>query len=148
MNKRPLRRRPNGAAERPLVFSLLGTAHLIEARLEAAVGRVGLSLAKTGLLKHLAGTGKPVALSELAAQQQCVRSNITQLVDRLEKDGLVRRCHDPADRRRVRAELTAAGVRAYARGLRVLEAEQRAIVRGLSVGAAANFRRFLRLLAR
>ena len=29
----------------------------------------------------------------------CVRSNITQLMDRLEADGLVRRIDDPSDRR-------------------------------------------------
>jgi DNA-binding MarR family transcriptional regulator len=39
----------------------------------------------------------------------CVRSNITQLVDRLEADGLVKREADPADRRSIRAIITDAG---------------------------------------
>jgi len=50
-----------------------------------------------------------MSLSDLADNQHCVRSNITQLVDRLEQDGLVRRRHDPADRRGVLAELTPPG---------------------------------------
>jgi len=43
-----------------------------------------------------------------------VRSNITQLVDRLESDGLVKRVDDPADRRAVLAAVTALGVERFA----------------------------------
>ena len=115
----------------PLVFAILGTAHAIEARLEAALDAVGLSLAKVGLLSQLAESPDPMSLSELAEKRACVRSNITQLIDRLEKDGLVRRRPDPADRRGVRAALTAAGKRAHAKGLEVLAREETAIAPGL-----------------
>ena len=103
MNNRPRRavRRPATSPE--IVFSLLGTAHAVEARLEAALATVDLSLAKIGILIELASAREPLALSELADRVSCVRSNITQLVDRLEKDGLVRRQGDAADRRSVRA---------------------------------------------
>ena len=121
-----------------VVFSLLGAAQVVEARLEAALGGVGLSLAKAGVLRYLAEAREPLPLSELAKHQKCVRSNITQLVDRLERDGLVRRRADPADRRSVRAALTPRGVRAHARALRVLAAEQRGIVRALSARDAAT----------
>jgi DNA-binding MarR family transcriptional regulator len=54
-----------------------------------------------------------------------VRSNITQLVDRLEADKLVVRSDDPRDRRSVRAELTEEGRSRHAGGLRALgEAER------------------------
>jgi DNA-binding MarR family transcriptional regulator len=132
----------------PIVLSVLGTAHALEARLEAALGREGLSLAKLGVLQHLAAAGAPLALRELAERQSCVRSNITQLVDRLEKDGLVRRRSDPEDRRSVRADLTRAGERAYNRGIQVLAEEQRAIVRALSAGHAKQLTGALHLLAR
>ncbi|HMH19154.1 MAG TPA: MarR family transcriptional regulator, partial [Burkholderiales bacterium] len=46
----------------------------------------------------------------------CVRSNITQLMDRLEADGLVRRVEDLADRRAVRAALTPLGRERQAAG--------------------------------
>ncbi|HEX2722674.1 MAG TPA: MarR family transcriptional regulator, partial [Gemmatimonadaceae bacterium] len=62
-----------------------------------------------------------LTLSELAARLSCVRSNITQLVDRLEADGLVRRVGDPADRRSVRAELTALGLAKQADGSAQIE---------------------------
>lgn len=90
-------------------FSVLHAAHLIEDRIEQALGKVGLSMAKQGALTELAAAGEPLTLSQLAARLSCVRSNMTQLVDRLEADGLVKRLDDPADRRSVRAELTQLG---------------------------------------
>src|SRR5213080_1838140 len=118
MNNRPRKRSRRAPAADVLVFSLLGAAGAVEARLEAAVSPLGLSLAKLGLLRLLAEAKQPLPLSALAQHQRCVRSNITQIVGRLEKDGLVRRRADAADRRSVRAALTPAGERAYARGMR------------------------------
>jgi len=91
------------------IFALIGAAHAIETRLEAALGEVGLSGAKYGVLEQLALAGEPLSLSELAGRLSCVRSNMTQLVDRLEADGFVRRVDDPNDRRSVLAELTQLG---------------------------------------
>lgn len=90
-------------------FSILHAAKLIEDKLEAELGDLGLSMAKHSALSRLQEAGEPLTLSELAERLSCVRSNITQLVDRLEADGLVRRVADPADRRSVRAELTPLG---------------------------------------
>ena len=145
-HKRARGRRPK--AVHPLVFSLLGTAEAVQTRLEAALRRLGLSLAKAGVLMHLAEAGESLPLHELAERQSCVRSNITQLVDRLEKDGLVRRGGDPADRRSIRASLTPTGKRAYARARQVLGEEQRAIVGALSARDTATVERALRSLSR
>jgi DNA-binding MarR family transcriptional regulator len=90
-------------------FSLLHAAQAIGDKLENALDRVGLSMAKQSALTKLAEAGEPLTLGDLAARLSCVRSNITQLVDRLEADGLVRRVDDPDDRRSVRAELTDLG---------------------------------------
>src|SRR5437016_13107156 len=86
------------------VFSLLHAAHVLEDKLENALATVGLSSAKYSVLHELVGAKTALPLSELAARLSCVRSNMTQLVDRLEAEGLVRRVQDPADRRSVRAE--------------------------------------------
>src|SRR5579862_3707303 len=85
------------------LFGLLEAARALEMRLETAMDEVGLSMAKFGVLKTLAAASEPVTLTELASCQRCVRSNITQLIDRLESDGLVKRVDDPADRRSIRA---------------------------------------------
>ena len=86
-----------------LVHSLIQLAHRLEERIEEALATVDLSAARFGVLD------RPLALSELAARLCCVRSNMTQLMDRLEADGLVARVADPSDRRCIRAELTPQG---------------------------------------
>ena len=97
-------------------FSILHAAQVIEGKLEDALGAVGLSMAKHSALTKLAEAHEPLTLSELAERLSCVRSNITQLVDRLEADGLVRRVDDPSDRRSVRAELTPLGIEKQSAG--------------------------------
>jgi DNA-binding MarR family transcriptional regulator len=90
-------------------LSVIHAAHVIEERIELALGKSGLSFAKQGALTELAKAGEPLTLSQLAERLSCVRSNMTQLIDRLEADGLVNRLPDPADRRSVKAELTDLG---------------------------------------
>jgi DNA-binding MarR family transcriptional regulator len=77
---------------------------------------VGLSLAKLAALHHLTEAGESLPLGQLAERLSCVKSNVTQLVDRLEADGLVSRTGDPNDRRSRLAMLTDAGRSAYAKG--------------------------------
>ena len=91
------------------IFALLHAAHALEDKLEDALNRVGLSTPKYSVLNELVSAGIPLSLSDLAARLSCVRSNMTQLVDRLEADHLVKRVDDPADRRGVRAEITPVG---------------------------------------
>jgi DNA-binding MarR family transcriptional regulator len=93
----------------PLLFALMHAAQHLEDRLESGLASAGLSLAKYGVLAELVKAGEPLSLSELATRLSCVRSNMTQLIDRLEGDGLVRRVDDPQDRRTVRAALTPQG---------------------------------------
>jgi MarR family transcriptional regulator for hemolysin len=118
MNKCRVRVRQSSHDEndRPLIFSLISTGRAVEQALEEALARVGLSLAKFGALTHLVEAGEPINLSECAKRMTCVRSNITQLMDRLEADGLVRRVEDPQDRRAVRAAVTELGLERQAAG--------------------------------
>lgn len=129
---------PARALERVVIV-----AHRLESLLDAALATVGLSGAKLGVLKALAEAGEPLTLSGLAAQAHCVRSNITQLVDRLEKDGLVRRISDSSDRRVRRASLTAAGRKAHAEGMGVLVAHQREMASLLTASDAQDLARVL-----
>ncbi len=89
--------------------SLLQAAHQWEDRLEASLGSVNLSASKLGVLTELVNAGGNLTLGELADRIHCVRSNVTQLMDRLEAEGLVRRANHASDRRRIRAELTEEG---------------------------------------
>jgi DNA-binding MarR family transcriptional regulator len=105
-----------------------------------------LSLAKLAVLQFLAEAKEALPLSDLAARQHCVRSNITQLVDRLEKEGLVRRRAAADDRRSVLAEITPAGQQAHAKGMRALAEAQRAIVKALKAGEATSLQNALSAL--
>ena len=101
---------PTPDAADPIFFTFLQVGHTLMARLESALQGVGLSPAKFEVLDQLVRAGEPVPLRVLAEGQRCVPSNMTQLIDRLEADGLVRRVDDPSDRRIVRAGLTALGI--------------------------------------
>ena len=103
---------------------ILGSLHAVETRLEASLEPMGLSLAKFKALHTLVAAGEPLPLRTLAEQCACVRSNITQLVDRLEADKLVVRTDDPSDRRSIRAELTAEGRARYKAAFRALQAAE------------------------
>lgn len=109
---------PTASPKADTMFALLGAVHALEQRLEDAMATVGLSMAKFGVLSQLASAAEPLALSEIAARLACVRSNITQLVDRLESDGFVRRIADATDRRSIRAEITVLGRERQAHGAR------------------------------
>ena len=91
------------------MWRLIEAARALEDRLEEVLGGIGLSAPRLSVLTELANEADPLPLSELASRLSCVRSNITQLVDRLEADGLVRRVADPNDRRSVRAQITPLG---------------------------------------
>jgi DNA-binding MarR family transcriptional regulator len=114
----------NGPAEPSAAAELLGALHSLEARLEAAIEPFELSLAKFGVLARLASEGHPLPLRALAERCACVKSNITQLVDRLEAEGLVSREDDPQDRRSVRAALTREGHKRHAAAARALKAAE------------------------
>jgi DNA-binding MarR family transcriptional regulator len=113
-------------------FALVHAAHRIEARLEEALAGVKLSGAKHAALSVLVTQDQPVSLSELAEKLTCVRSNITQLVDRLEADGLVKRIDDPADRRAVRAAVTRLGRERHAAGAKLVNAVLQAVAKELA----------------
>jgi MarR family transcriptional regulator for hemolysin len=115
----------------PIFFMLLDAARGQIARLEEALKAVGLSAAKYKVLSQLAKSKEPVPLRLLAEEQQCVASNMTTLVDRLEADGLVRRVDDPADRRSKRAELTDLGKERAEEGARVVAEVEQAFAESL-----------------
>lgn len=97
------------ATEDQSIFALLHAAHALEAKVEDALNRAELSGPKYAVLSELVAAGHPLSLSELATKLSCVRSNMTQLIDRLEGDGMVERVSCPHDRRAVKAQITQAG---------------------------------------
>lgn len=128
------------------MFSLLHAGRVVEERLEAALADAELSLPKYTVLTFLAASDEPLTLSDIAERMKCVRSNITQLVDRLEADGLVKRVDHPKDRRVVHAALTPLGRERQTRGAARVDAMQREFAAALSDGDAAIMRRIFQAI--
>ena len=126
-----------------VAFTVIAALHAVESRFEAALEPLGLSLAKLGALSRLVAAGEPLPLGTLAERCACVRSNITQLVDRLEAEGLVARADDPRDRRSIRAELTAEGRRRQAAGVRALEDAEKELLSRLPRAQRGSFLQLL-----
>src|SRR5437868_7756992 len=114
------------------LFAVLHAANSVESRVESRLAEVGLSLPKLAALHQLSQAGDSLPLGQLAERLSCVKSNITQLVDRLEADGLVTRASDPNDRRARLAVLTPAGRAACDKGTRIQEQTERDLLAGLS----------------
>jgi len=125
---------------------LLEAAQSIQARLEEVLAEVGLTSAKYQAIDALARAGEPLTLSELAGSLHCVRSNITQLVDRLEADGLVKRVDDPADRRAVRAVVTPLGMDRRAEGTQAVARLQDEVAARVAPAERATLDRVLSAL--
>ncbi len=107
------------------LFAVLHASSVLEGRLEARLSDVGLSLAKLAALHQLTAAGESLPLGQLAERLSCVKSNVTQLIDRLEADGLVIRAADSNDRRSRLATLTDAGRVAYSKGSEIrMQAER------------------------
>ena len=114
------------------LFELLHAAEVAQAHVEAKLTGLGLSLPKLAALRALSAAGDSLPLGQLADRLSCVKSNITQLVDRLAADGFVERTADPNDRRSRLAVMTASGRKACEEGSRVLEETERDLFSGLS----------------
>ena len=132
----------------PLAFQVLEAARAVEARLEEELGRIGLSLAKFRVLAKLSVTEEPLPLGGLAEHCSCVRSNMTQLVDRLEADKLVERVNDPSDRRSVRAALTPAGRGRHGEAVEILARTEGEVFAGLSEMDRSALARLVQQLTR
>jgi DNA-binding MarR family transcriptional regulator len=100
--------------------------------MESKLATRGLSIPKLAALHALSLSGESMPLGQLADRLACVRSNVTQLVDRLEADGLVTRAADPNDRRGRLAVLTDDGRRAYQDGLRLQEDAERELFQAIT----------------
>jgi DNA-binding MarR family transcriptional regulator len=129
-----------------LTLLLLDAARAVEARAEDVLGEHGLSLAQLGALRHLVLAAEPLTLSQLAERHCCGKSNVTQLVDRLEADGYVARAADPEDRRSVRAAVTPAGRALYERASAQLAEFERSLDDRLGAAHRAELRAGLKAL--
>jgi DNA-binding MarR family transcriptional regulator len=91
-------------------FAAMGlAARHLRLQMERWCEHEGLSETRLGILFMLRHAGAAVPLGALAGKLHVSPRNVTGLIDHLERDGLVDRVSDPADRRSVLARLTERG---------------------------------------
>jgi DNA-binding MarR family transcriptional regulator len=108
-----------------LLTLLIKTGRLAESRLDEALASENLTFVKWRTLEALVKANSPVCLGELAKSINCVKSNVTQLADKLQAEGIVKRVADPNDRRSILIELTGQGSRVHQAGLKAMETTTR-----------------------
>ena len=91
-----------------LAEKFVAVSHAVRQRANSRMTAAGLSLARTRALKALASRD-PMRMNELSAALGVVPRTVTALVDGLEREGLVERTADPADRRATLVRITEVG---------------------------------------
>jgi DNA-binding MarR family transcriptional regulator len=92
-----------------LVAAVMATADVFLRESQRLFRPHGLTAAQYNVLNILAASPEGISQRELGDRLVVDRSNVTGLLDRLEKSGWVRRTDDPVDRRVYRVVLTPAG---------------------------------------
>ena len=101
-------RRP-GALEEQVFVNLAHTTDLLARRLEPVLKAAEISPTQYNVLRILRGAPEGLACGEIGNRMITRDPDITRLLDRLEKRGLVSRCRETKDRRMVLTRITEAG---------------------------------------
>ena len=104
--------RPFRSLEEEVYLNLLRTADALFRRQEELLKRVELSPAQYNVLRILRGAEpEGLACKEIAERMLTRDPDVTRLLDRLEKRGLVRRSRDRRDRRVIVVRISKSGLR-------------------------------------
>jgi len=128
-----------------LFIKLARAADSVSARLPTTVWKVTGS--QFGVLEALLHLG-PMCQKELGRKLLRSNSNVTTVIDNLERRGLVRRVRDPEDRRFVEVRLTASGRRLIERAFPEHAARVAAVMSALSPAEQSTLAGLLRKLGK
>lgn len=101
--------KPFASAELECFLNLCRTSDTVQREATAVLKAHGLTGAQYNILRILRGAGGSRSCSEIAARMVTFDPDITRLLDKLERRGLVKRHRDDTDRRVVLTSLTPAG---------------------------------------
>jgi DNA-binding MarR family transcriptional regulator len=97
-----------------LWLRMLATNRLVETRTRRLLHeRYATTLPRFDLMAQLERAPRGLKMGELSKRMMVTGGNVTGITDLLEKEGLVERTADPADRRAWLVRLTQAGKRAF-----------------------------------
>lgn len=109
--------KPQRAAcpEEAAYLDLLGTTEVLSRRPAQVLKTEDLSPTQYNVLRILRGAADGLACGEIGARLITRDPDITRLLDRLEKRGLISRCRETTDRRMVLTRITQEGLEVLAR---------------------------------
>jgi DNA-binding MarR family transcriptional regulator len=109
--------KPRRAAcpEEAVFLDLLRTTDLLSRGLITVLKTADLSPTQYNVLRILRGSIEGLPCGEIASRMITRDPDITRLLDRLEKRGLISRCRETKDRRMVMARITPEGLKTLAR---------------------------------
>jgi len=106
---------PRAPIQQEAFLAILSAADALAAELEAVLKESDLSATQYNVLRILRGAGDEGLPCGRIAERMITRDpDMTRLLDRLEKRGLIERSRDVVDRRIVRGKISSAGLRAVA----------------------------------
>jgi DNA-binding MarR family transcriptional regulator len=112
--KRALQTQPKtrniGSAEESTFLELLRTCDQLTRELQKVLKEEELSATQYNVLRILRGSPDGLPCGEIGNRMITRDPDITRLLDRLEKRGLITRCRETRDRRMVFAKISASGL--------------------------------------
>jgi DNA-binding MarR family transcriptional regulator len=109
------KRRRAACPEEAAFLDLLRTCDLLSRGPAQVLKTEDLSATQYNVLRILRGTPDGLPCGEIASRMITRDPDITRLLDRLEKRGLISRCRETKDRRMVMARITPDGLKLLAR---------------------------------
>ena len=109
------KRRRVGSSEEDAFLDLLRTTDMLSRGLVQVLKSEELSPTQYNVLRILRGSPAGLPCGEVASRMITRDPDITRLLDRLEKRGLISRCRETKDRRMVMAKITPDGLKLLAR---------------------------------
>ena len=132
MDREFIARREDHSALR-IWLRLLTCTQLIERRVRSGLrGDFATTLPRFDLMAQLERHPEGLKMNELSRLLMVTGGNVTGVVDQLEKEGMVERLDEPADRRAFRIRLTPAGSKSFAEMARAHEQWVVELLGGLS----------------
>ena len=128
--------------DEPLSREVVKTGHCIRGHFEDALAQEGSTLA-TWVVLNGVERGRWPSQSGLAKDLRIEGATVTRHLDRLEREGLVKRSRDPKDRRQIAVELSPAGKALHRRLRAVARRLDDRACEGLTDGDREALRRLL-----
>src|SRR6202790_546413 len=107
--------RPEGSAEEAAYLDLLRTADVLTRGAIGVLKAEELSTTQYNVLRILRGSPQGLTCGEIASRMITRDPDVTRLLDRMEKRGLISRCRETKDRRMIMARITPDGLKLLGR---------------------------------